>query len=422
MTDPPRAPQGYSRPQGYAANAARRAAGPDAAARADPPVAIDLVAGPGVRGITITGPNTGGKTAALKTLGLAALMAKAGLFLAVAGPAAPALPWFGGVAADIGDGQSLQQSLSTFSGHVRRIAAIVEGADAATLVLLDEVGSGTDPTEGAALAGALLEHLADRCALLACTTHLAELQELPEADTRFVNAAAEFDAASLRPTYRLLWGAGGQSNALRIAAGLGFEPAVLAAARAELDGLRAAAEEEEKEEEAPGMTESLRAELRAAGGGTGAAEAATAEARAALAAARAELEAERTGAEARRKAAERDARAALEAATAELDAAVEAARDGAVDAAEAERRIAAVLARAGAAAGGGGRRRAPKRAGAGDAGEAAAPRVGQRVHIKKLGGAVGTVLRSAGAGKVVVGRGAMQLTVAVREVEEVVDG
>jgi DNA mismatch repair protein MutS2 len=189
----------------------------------------------GLRVVAITGPNTGGKTVTLKSVGLAALMARAGLFLPCAG--SPRLPWCRQVLADIGDEQSLQQNLSTFSGHVRRIARILEalppaGADlaglgGADLVLLDEVGAGTDPAEGTALAIALLRQLAERARLTIATTHFGELKALKYSDDRFENASVAFDVETLSPTYRLQWGIPGRSNALAIASRLGLDAAVL---------------------------------------------------------------------------------------------------------------------------------------------------------------------------------------------------
>ncbi len=191
-----------------------------------------------VRVVAITGPNTGGKTVTLKALGLAALMARAGLFLPCS--AMPQLPWCAQVLADIGDEQSLQQNLSTFSGHIRRIARILEalppsgdGAPAgASLVLLDEVGAGTDPTEGSALAIALLRQLAERATLTIATTHFGELKALKYADPRFENASVAFDVDTLSPTYHLQWGIPGRSNALAIATRLGLEPVVINDAQA----------------------------------------------------------------------------------------------------------------------------------------------------------------------------------------------
>jgi len=192
------------------------------------------VEGP-LRVVAITGPNTGGKTVTLKSVGLAALMARAGLFLPCGG--SPRLPWCRQVLADIGDEQSLQQNLSTFSGHVRRIARILEalppaGADlaglgGADLVLLDEVGAGTDPAEGTALAIALLRQLAERARLTIATTHFGELKALKYSDDRFENASVAFDVETLSPTYRLQWGIPGRSNALAIASRLGLDAAVL---------------------------------------------------------------------------------------------------------------------------------------------------------------------------------------------------
>jgi len=188
-------------------------------------VPIDLLIQPSIRVVTITGPNTGGKTVALKTLGLAALMAKVGLFVPAREPVE--LPWFDQVLADIGDEQSLEQSLSTFSGHIRRISRILEAITENSLVLLDEVGAGTDPAEGSVLAIALLKYLADHTQLSVATTHFGELKALKYQDERFENASVEFDEVSLSPTYRLLWGIPGRSNALTIARRLGLKPEVV---------------------------------------------------------------------------------------------------------------------------------------------------------------------------------------------------
>ncbi|MCP9850871.1 endonuclease MutS2 [Cyanobium sp. Morenito 9A2] len=200
-------------------------------------VPVTVKVGAELRVVAITGPNTGGKTVTLKSLGLAALMARAGLFVPCAG--SPQLPWCAQVLADIGDEQSLQQNLSTFSGHVRRIARILEAlpehpaaAAGASLVLLDEVGAGTDPTEGSALAIALLQHLADRARLTVATTHFGELKALKYGDPRFENASVAFDEQTLSPTYHLQWGIPGRSNALAIASRLGLDPSVLERARA----------------------------------------------------------------------------------------------------------------------------------------------------------------------------------------------
>jgi DNA mismatch repair protein MutS2 len=204
-------------------------------------VPVTLAVASTLRVVAITGPNTGGKTVTLKSLGLAALMARCGLFLPCSGT--PRLPWCGQVLADIGDEQSLQQNLSTFSGHIRRIARILDALPSevrpspqgADLVLLDEVGAGTDPQEGSALAAALLRHLADRARLTVATTHFGELKALKYADDRFENASVAFDVDSLSPTYHLQWGIPGRSNALAIATRLGLEPQVVAAAAGQLE-------------------------------------------------------------------------------------------------------------------------------------------------------------------------------------------
>ncbi|ALF56451.1 DNA mismatch repair protein MutS [Nostoc piscinale CENA21] len=202
-------------------------------------IPVDLLVSPHIKVVTITGPNTGGKTVTLKTLGLAALMAKVGLFIPAREPVE--MPWFDQVLADIGDEQSLQQSLSTFSGHIRRISRILNALenDSAlstphSLVLLDEVGAGTDPAEGSALAIALLQYLAEHAQLTIATTHFGELKALKYEDARFENASVEFDEATLSPTYRLLWGIPGRSNALAIALRLGLKPEVVEQAKTQV--------------------------------------------------------------------------------------------------------------------------------------------------------------------------------------------
>ncbi len=199
-------------------------------------VPTDLVIRPDLRVVAITGPNTGGKTVTLKTLGLTALMAKVGMYVPAKEPVE--LPWFDSVLADIGDEQSIEQSLSTFSGHVKRIGRILDALEESehSLVLLDEVGAGTDPSEGSALAIALLKHLADRTRLTVATTHYGELKSLKYEDDRFENASVEFDDVKLAPTYRLLWGIPGRSNALSIARRLGLRESVLDQAKKQMGG------------------------------------------------------------------------------------------------------------------------------------------------------------------------------------------
>ncbi len=178
--------------------------------------------------VAITGPNTGGKTVALKSIGLAVLMAKSGLLLPCTG--SPRLPWCENILADIGDEQSLQQNLSTFSGHILRISRIlnaIASSSGTTLVLLDEVGAGTDPSEGTALAIALLKIMADRARLTIATTHFGELKALKYSDPRFENASVSFDSETIKPTFHLQWGIPGRSNAIEISNRLGLDAEVI---------------------------------------------------------------------------------------------------------------------------------------------------------------------------------------------------
>ncbi|WCJ27014.1 Endonuclease MutS2 [Euphorbia peplus] len=193
------------------------------------PVPIDIKVTHGTRVVVISGPNTGGKTASMKTLGIASLMSKAGFFLPAKN--SPKLPWFDLVLADIGDHQSLEQNLSTFSGHISRICKILEVASKESLVLLDEICSGTDPSEGVALSTSILQYIADRANLAVVTTHYADLSLLKDKDARFDNAAMEFCLETMQPTYQILWGSTGNSNALSIAKSIGFDSNLIVSAQ-----------------------------------------------------------------------------------------------------------------------------------------------------------------------------------------------
>ena len=184
-----------------------------------------------MRTLVVTGPNTGGKTVVLKTAGLFCLMAQSGMH--VPGEAGTGMSCFAEILADIGDEQSIQQSLSTFSGHVKNVVSILGKAGPGALVLLDELGAGTDPSEGAALGVAILEELQRRGAVTIATTHHNAVKIYAATTPGAMNAAMEFDERTLRPTYRLLAGIPGRSQAFAIAENYGLDPAVIARARAQ---------------------------------------------------------------------------------------------------------------------------------------------------------------------------------------------
>jgi DNA mismatch repair protein MutS2 len=197
------------------------------------PVPLDIELGDGRNTMVITGPNTGGKTVVLKTVGLLALMNQAGLQI----PAreGSSLPVFDDIFADIGDEQSISQSLSTFSSHISQIGGIVREAGEKSLVLLDEIGAGTEPSEGSALAIAILSHLNDQGCLTLSTTHYGALKSFVQGREGMINSAMEFDRQALKPTYRLNIGLPGASYGLEIASRLGLPEGIVTEARSRLD-------------------------------------------------------------------------------------------------------------------------------------------------------------------------------------------
>ncbi|MBK9006069.1 MAG: endonuclease MutS2 [Anaerolineae bacterium] len=202
-------------------------------------VPIDVNPKEGTRAIIITGPNTGGKTVSLKTVGLLALMAQSGLHIPA--QSGSEIPFFHSVFADIGDEQSIEQSLSTFSGHITNIIRILKHIDHRSLVIFDELGAGTDPQEGAALARAILSHLLESGCTTLVATHYPELKTFAHSTEGVVNASLEFDIRTLRPTYHLTLGLPGRSNALLIAQRLGLSQPIIDSAKGEIhpDDLRA---------------------------------------------------------------------------------------------------------------------------------------------------------------------------------------
>jgi DNA mismatch repair protein MutS2 len=232
-------------------------------------VPFDLTLDPGERTLLISGPNTGGKTVLLKAMGLINALAQAGVLPPV--NEHTRLPLFEDIFADIGDEQSIEASLSTFSAHLKNIREILDGASHTSLVLMDEVGSGTDPAEGGALAQAVLVELTRRSTMTVATTHLGQLKLLAADEAGVVNASLQFDSALLQPTYRLLKGIPGRSYGLAIARRLGFPGAILESAesflpKSERDAAQLLQELEDKDRamtEALGAAEAARAEADA---------------------------------------------------------------------------------------------------------------------------------------------------------------
>ncbi|HYF38464.1 MAG TPA: Smr/MutS family protein, partial [Gemmatimonadales bacterium] len=364
-------------------------------------VPFDLELSSEERTLLVSGPNTGGKTVLLKAVGLASALAGSGIIPPVG--EGSQLPIFRQFYADIGDRQSISASLSTFSAHVRMLRRILDESDDGALVLLDEIGSGTDPVEGAALASATLVALTGRRAMTLATTHLGALKELAGQTSGIVNASLQFDAATLTPTYRLLKGVPGRSYGLAIARRLGVANTILADAEARvpdaerrLDALLATVEERERElrvrqqelEERAIELDSLHARLTAQNEAQSAREAELK---------RREKEAEREG--------RKQARAHLLEARQLVEDALAAARGAVDDAAarEARRLIEEGIRNEGEAL-----ERAEK-ADRADKAEKEAVVVGNRVKLTT--GGAGQVLEVRSDGKVVVGVGAMKMVV-----------
>jgi DNA mismatch repair protein MutS2 len=188
-------------------------------------VPLSITMGEGFHALVITGPNTGGKTVTIKTVGLLTLMTQCGLHIPAAEGSEISL--YQQILLDIGDGQSLQQNLSTFSSHIKNIIDILQDTNDHSLVLLDELGSGTDPLEGMGLATAILDQLYEKGATILATTHYSEIKHFAEKHEGFMNGSMEFNIDTLQPTYKLIVGEGGESQAFSIALKLGMHPDII---------------------------------------------------------------------------------------------------------------------------------------------------------------------------------------------------
>jgi DNA mismatch repair protein MutS2 len=379
-------------------------------------VPIDLRIGErfGYRALIVTGPNTGGKTVSLKTLGLLALMHQAGLRVPAAEGAR--LPVFRRVMADIGDEQSIAQSLSTFSSHLRNVVRFVAAAGPETLVLLDEIGAGTDPTEGSALAMAIVERLLALGATIAATTHYAELKAFAQEHELVTNASVAFDVATLRPTYRLEIGLPGKSQAFAIAKRLGLPDDILADARSRLGSEHVSMEETlaalaRVEDERTAELERARAERAAA-------EAESSRAREGTT--RARTEAARLLADARRAADDLLARAEREVAEVRREVTrqrnLRRGRSAGGPADAALEALAGTAARARAAASAGGEAEPPA-----VAGESAQPRVGLWGRSRTLGSAGRIVEVSGRTGRITLETDGARVVVPGEDVEVVAE-